>query len=192
MYSLQGNYTDHYHLLSYKALSSLYWVTRRCAHVPWTLHADDDLLVDTFLLQQLIHGLDDESKEKFVCKELRVPVLRKGKWAVSRKAFPHRKYPPYCQGTVWLLATRLVPKILEASKKVDFLWVDDVYITGMLAQEANIPKKKVITKSARKTFDKTDIGKTFAWFHAKETLRQKYWLDIINHYQSNTTAAPAA
>ncbi|XP_071521741.1 beta-1,3-galactosyltransferase 2-like isoform X2 [Panulirus ornatus] len=186
---VQGNYTDHYHLLSYKALASLYWITRHCSHVPWTLHADDDLLVDTFLLQKLIHDLDDKSKEKFVCKPQGVSVMRKGKWLVTKEEYPRRTYPSYCQGTIWLLATHLVPKLLEASKSVNLLWVDDVYITGMLARKAKIRIKKVITLSAHKTFDNKTIGDTLAWYHSKGSLRQKYWLDIVNHYRPTANAS---
>ncbi|XP_071521743.1 beta-1,3-galactosyltransferase 2-like isoform X2 [Panulirus ornatus] len=179
---VQGNYADHYHLLSYKALASLHWITRHCSHVPWTLHADDDLLVDTFLLQKLIHDLDDKSKEKFICKRLEGWVLRRGKWQVREEEYPRRTYPSYCQGIFWLLATHQVPKLLQASKEVDFLWVDDAYITGVLAEKTETTIKDIDSKLADTYFERADIGKNVAWYHVMEN-REELWKNITHYYK---------
>ncbi|KAK8381631.1 hypothetical protein O3P69_018616 [Scylla paramamosain] len=61
---VQGDYGDHYHLLTYKSLSALYWINKHCAHVPWTLHADDDLLIDTHVLQNFHRGVRQQHRQE--------------------------------------------------------------------------------------------------------------------------------
>ncbi|KAK4306740.1 hypothetical protein Pmani_021463 [Petrolisthes manimaculis] len=135
---VQGDYGDHYRLLTYKGLAGLYWISRHCAHVPWTLHSDDDTHIDIFLYHRALKELDDEAKKMFICSHMYGPVLRTGRWKVRYEEFPQDEYPLYCSGGVWFLQTKLVPKLLEASKSVNFLWVDDAYVTGLLAEKAGI------------------------------------------------------
>ncbi|KAG0721931.1 Beta-1,3-galactosyltransferase 2 [Chionoecetes opilio] len=146
---VQGDYGDYYHLLSYKGLSSLYWITRNCAHVPWTLHADDDILIDTFLLKQFLQVQRDTSDEsKLHCRTIRhAKVLRKGKWKVTQEEMDAKRYPTYCQGILWYINTRQLPNLLDASTSVNYLWVDDVYITGCLTREASIGLSDLVNTS---------------------------------------------
>lgn len=192
---VQGDYGDHYHLLSYKALSSLYWITRYCSHVPWTLHADDDLLIDTFLLHKLMQDEDEtpEEKNKFHCNVLwDWNILRQGKWKVTQQELNERKYPPYCQGIIWFISTKQVSKLLEASASVNFLWVDDAYITGYLAREAKIGLSNLGQYVIGGPFKNTDVGNKLAWFHTND--RTKLWPLILHHHnltdgQNNTGKA---
>ena len=42
-------------------------------------------------------------------------------------------YPTYCSGAAYILTMDLVPKLLNESYMTRFFWVDDVYVTGILA-----------------------------------------------------------
>ncbi|KAK8381318.1 hypothetical protein O3P69_018422 [Scylla paramamosain] len=182
---VQGDYADHYHLLSYKALSSLRWITKNCAHVPWTLHADDDVLVDTFFLRQFIQGQErSQDRDKLHCKELvGEKVHRKGKWGVLPSELAATHYPPYCQGFLWLLPTAQVPKLLQASAYVNFLWVDDAYITGFLAIKANISIHDIKDLMATTILASVDVGTKLAWVHLLFKRRSVEWQRILNHYR---------
>lgn len=187
---VQGDYGDHYNLLSYKALSSLYWVTRNCAHVPWTLHADDDILVDTFMLQRFIHGLKDSSERNALhCRKMDEEVQRKGKWRVSRYELPASRYPPYCQGAMWLLPTAQIPKLLKASASINFLWVDDAYITGLLAAHANISIHDVGDQIDNTILTSADVGSRLAWVHLRLLQRSQEWPRVLAHHHGPTTSA---
>lgn len=184
---LQGDYGDHYQLLTYKALSSLYWVTQNCAHVPWTLHVDDDLLLDTFMLQKFIDKYNDSpTRDMFHCRVLaKMRVLRKGRWKVSRKELGLKRYPSFCQGTVWLLPTKEVPRLLEAVPLVKYLWVDDAYITGMLARKAKIKVSPIPTKLfGIGKYSDADIGEKVAWFHIRNRTFTDLWPRILDHYNA--------
>lgn len=181
---VQGDYGDHYHLLTYKALSSLYWITRNCAHVPWTLHADDDLLIDTFILQKFMQNITETPEEdKLHCSMAwHASVLRRGKWKVSRRELKAKKYPPYCQGFIWFVNTRQVFRMLEASASVNYLWVDDVYITGYLAKEVNMGFSDIKDYINRDIFNTTKVGKNIAWYHIKNDNRTNLWPIIVQHH----------
>lgn len=184
----QGDYGDHYNLLSYKALSSLYWVTRNCAHVPWTLHVDDDILIDTFLLQQFIHGMKDSPQRNALhCRKMDEAVQREGRWRVSRFEFSESRYPPFCQGAVWLLPTDQVPKLLRAASYVNFLWVDDAYVTGLLAAHANISIHDIGDQIDNTILTLPDVGSRLAWVHLQLLKRTMEWPRILSHYNASTT-----
>lgn len=187
----QGDYGDHYNLLSYKALSSLYWVIRNCAHVPWTLHVDDDLLIDTFILQQLIEEFNNSpTRDMLHCRLLnKMRVNRKGRWKVTRKELALRRYPPFCQGTVWMIPTKEVPRLLEAVPSVKYLWVDDAYVTGMLARKVGIKISPIPDGSfGIGKFSDEDIGQRMAWFHFHGKDRTDLWPLILDHYNATNTS----
>ncbi|KAG7161917.1 Beta-1-3-galactosyltransferase 1-like 5 [Homarus americanus] len=187
---VQGDYGDHYQLLSYKALAAMNWITRHCSHVPWTLHADDDLIIDSFLLQEFIQTLNSESKKQIICRRMVGRVLRKGKWKVTREEYSAKMYPKYCQGTMWLLATEQLPKLLEASKEVSYLWVDDAFITGLLVQKAHIGLKDIGSKFTR-IFKRSDIGKKIAWWHLPNVNSTAIWRQIVHYHKQRYKPNPS-
>nr|XP_045585455.1 beta-1,3-galactosyltransferase 5-like [Procambarus clarkii]XP_045585456.1 beta-1,3-galactosyltransferase 5-like [Procambarus clarkii] len=184
---VQGDYADDYRLLSYKALAAINWVLGHCSHVPWTLHADDDLILDVFLLQEFIQNLNS-SQEQFQCRAImKSPVRRKGRYKVARNEYPGRVYPPYCQGPVWLLSTQHLHKLLQASKTVNYLWVDDAYLTGLLRAKANISIANIKAKVGTGKFDMKDIGTKLAWFHLKKVKMADIWPAVVRHHQKTKT-----
>lgn len=187
----QGDYGDHYNLLTYKALSSLYWITRNCAHIPWTLHVDDDLLIDTFILHQLLKEFNKSStRDMLHCRQLKkIRVSRKGRWKVSRKELVLRRYPPFCQGTVWMIPTKELPRLLDGVPSVKYLWVDDAYITGMLARRVGIKISPIPDdRFGIAKYSDDDIGKKMAWFHLRDKNHTDLWPLILDHYNVTDTS----
>ncbi|XP_045116253.1 beta-1,3-galactosyltransferase 2-like isoform X1 [Portunus trituberculatus] len=187
---VQGDYGDQYRLLTYKALSALYWVNKHCAHVPWTLHADDDLLVDTHVLKSFIEEFDNsKDRNNLHCRLLKAQrVYRKGRWRVMRKEFPGRRYPPFCQGILWLLPTKEVSRLLRASAAVKFLWVDDAYITGLLAKQSGIKISGIPNERfGIAAFNESDVGNKLAWFHLRGMNLTQLWSGILEYYNTTTT-----
>ncbi|KAK7068499.1 hypothetical protein SK128_009086 [Halocaridina rubra] len=172
----QVDIDDDYHLLTYKGLAALSWITRHCGHVPWILHADDDVFIDIFLLHINMREFDVKTVEHFFCNALTSHVLRSGRWAVSHKQYPSHQYPVFCSGRLWILPTRLAPKIVKAAKNEPFLWVDDVFITGILGRKANISVIGDPDGFASESINASDIGRVLAWHSVKD--RQRWW-DIL-------------
>ncbi|XP_069184853.1 uncharacterized protein [Procambarus clarkii] len=189
-YGLQGDYGDHYRLLSYKGLASLYWINKHCSHVPWTLHADDDTHIDIFLYYRALQELDDVNEKQFICSHMYGPALREGRWKVRYKEYPSQDYPLYCSGGAWFLQTNLIPRLLEASKVVPFLWVDDAYITGLLARQAGIEQLGFQDYYGGAEVDKGVLGHQVVWFE-KFAPRSVWWKEIVNYHKKYSLRDPA-
>lgn len=54
---------------------------------------------------------------------------------MTYKEYPHRFYPQYCPGMAIVYASDVVRRLYEAAQKANYFWVDDVLITGILAEE---------------------------------------------------------
>lgn len=63
---------------------------------------------------------------------------RSSKWFVSHSDFLGRMFPPYCSGSAYFITGGAASALLKASTRSKFLWVDDVYITGVLAKEGGV------------------------------------------------------
>lgn len=54
---IQEEYIDHYHNMTYKAISAVRWITKYCPQAKLVIKSDDDALVDLPLLFNHIHSL---------------------------------------------------------------------------------------------------------------------------------------
>ena len=65
---------------------------------------------------------------------------RYGKNAVSVEEFKEDHFPSFCAGLSYFLTMSAIRRLVNTSimHKSDFLWLDDVYITGILAKKAHI------------------------------------------------------
>lgn len=48
--------------------------------------------------------------------------------------YPQKYYPRYCYGWGVIMSPDVVFQIYEQSKNATFFWIDDVFVTGMLAE----------------------------------------------------------
>lgn len=61
-------------------------------------------------------------------------VRRKGKWALGRTEYPFHYFPPYESGSGYLISADLLEPLRNASDFVPYIFVDDVYVTGILGR----------------------------------------------------------
>ncbi|KAI8129342.1 3-N-acetyl-beta-D-glucosaminyltransferase A, Lactosylceramide 1 [Lucilia cuprina] len=96
----------------------------------------------------------------------------RSKWRVSFKEYSERYYPPYCPGYAIIYSPDIIFRLYKAAQNFKYFWIDDVHITGVLAQQTNT----TITTSSHYVLysnecdqiltGKTDLSKTeflFAW-----------------------------
>ena len=76
------------------------------------------------------------------------PIVRHpSKWTVSYDEIPASDpdvYPDYCCGRVTILTPETAAAIVEAVQQIKFpkfLWIEDVWVTGYLADYLNITKQ---------------------------------------------------
>ena len=138
---VQGDFVDHYRNLTLKNVMGLKWVGQYCPSVRFVLKSDDDAFVDVAQLRKFIERTwpGGPPAETLICNVHEDAIVqRSGKWAVSREAYPSKTYPPFCSGLAYVMRPQLASKLYRASSRVPALWVDDVYVTGLLAASVNV------------------------------------------------------
>uniref|UniRef100_A0A182K2F9 Hexosyltransferase n=1 Tax=Anopheles christyi TaxID=43041 RepID=A0A182K2F9_9DIPT len=142
---IQGNFLEAYRNLTYKHLMSLQWATQHCRGAKYLLKMDDDIVYDPFYIQNYLSDLhqSDESRTHllagYVFRSKKVIRLQANKWYVSRDEFPADVYPPYLSGWLYITNQRTARALVAESQTAgSFFWIDDTFITGVLAQRLQI------------------------------------------------------
>ncbi|XP_017863281.1 PREDICTED: beta-1,3-galactosyltransferase 1 [Drosophila arizonae] len=89
---------------------------------------------------QSLRSLLQQPHELLFCKPVlksRVKRSYRSKWRVSFREYPAHYYPPYCPGFAIVYSPDVVQRLYQAAQHSDYFWVDDVHITGVLAQRTN-------------------------------------------------------
>jgi hypothetical protein len=56
---------------------------------------------------------------------------------VSYSEYAAEYFGKYCSGSAYIFTVDLVPRLYNSSKNERFFWIDDYYITGLLARAVN-------------------------------------------------------
>ncbi|CAJ0931437.1 unnamed protein product, partial [Mesorhabditis belari] len=146
---LQGNFQEHYHNMTIKKLIWMRYAMGNCQKTKWIVHLDDDALLD-------IHSLIDffENKKVFDSNTLycmaisynQTLVVRNpySKWFVSEDAYPLDFYPKYCAGAAYILPQKALYLMDEAIKGMEYITVDDAFITGIVREAVGIDIRQLL------------------------------------------------
>lgn len=141
---IQGNFTDTYRNLTYKAITGLKWVTENCPSAVYVLKTDDDIVVDIHRVVRLMRSYIEHKWGKqnilagYIWAHMNVDRNKSSKWYTSDEEFPDKFFLRYCSGSAYLMSYDVVKKFYMKSREIPFFWVDDYYVTGMLAHAANV------------------------------------------------------
>ena len=144
---LSEDFLDDYKNLTHKAVGALKWITSKCKRAKFVLKTDDDVLVNVFSLLRHMSDLNKARKTSklLMCRYQRnMPVLRTGKWAVNMTEFQESHYPPYCSGLAYIMTMDVAKALYDASFNTPNMWVDDAWLTGMVAAEAHIKHTNIV------------------------------------------------
>lgn len=148
---IQGNFVDAYPNMTYKHVMALKWFTYNCPTARYLVKADDDVFINTPALYDFLNKQRDPNF--LFCYKIensRIKRTYRSKWRISPKEFPGRYYPPYCPGFAIVYSADAVHKLYKEAQRTKYFWVDDVHVTGTLAQQANL----TITRMGRFFIDK--------------------------------------
>ncbi|XP_076041592.1 beta-1,3-galactosyltransferase 5-like [Oratosquilla oratoria] len=141
---VQGNFKEHYHNLTYKHTMGLQWVTKYCPQAKFIIKMDDDIVVDLF---QFRHMLMSRYKERdnlilgLVQYQAKPVRNKESKWYVTDEEYPAMFYPIFASGWVYAMTLDAAKKIVAESFKVPYFWIDDVFITGILAERVGVKRE---------------------------------------------------
>ena len=113
-----------------------------CGQAKFVLKEDDDVVVNTPRLLKLLATKYARVNRRIFCVQGRLSgdhlIHRRGKWKVENTQFPGMKYWPvtYNPGRYLIYTADIIKELLLAVASTPFLWLDDVYATGLLAAKA--------------------------------------------------------
>lgn len=142
---VQEDFVDSYRNLTYKGILGLKWVSSHCSHAQFLLKSDDDIFINIFSLvrhlQQLSLLRKKPVRDLLLCLVwYRMKVMRdpRSKWYLSPTEFAGDIFPTYCSGSAFIMTPDVASAMFNASFRVQFFWVDDFYVTGLLAREVGV------------------------------------------------------
>ncbi|KAJ0171194.1 hypothetical protein K1T71_013393 [Dendrolimus kikuchii] len=142
---VQGAFIDAYKNMTYKHVMGLKWVSHHCPQAKYVLKTDDDVVVNSNALWQFLSRELSPwgAKGLITCQVLEhAPVQREAnsKWKVTVEEFPLAFYPTYCAGWAILYSQDVVSRLLKEAQLTPYFWIDDVHITGVIAQKIGVAR----------------------------------------------------
>jgi hypothetical protein len=178
---IQGSFMESYNNMTFKSLLGLKYFIQHCPHAKYLLKSDDDMVVNIPYLLNVLHRtpmhwsvmgpLNQGSK-----------VYRSGKWKLTKEQYPFKYFPPYEAGSAYVIDNSLIAELYATAEFVPHIFIDDVYITGILGKILNITH--VVQPGFAYWLDKApsscDINedKKLAGTKMKPTLLLKLWADL--------------
>lgn len=192
----QESFIETYRNLTYKSIFAMKYITENCQDVKYIMKVDDDVYVNMFsVIKYLQNRIQTNSKHRMELIGLiwrNTHVLRSNsKWFVTKEEWPEEVYPPYCSGPFYMFTPDFAVAALKLSYVTRFFWLEDVYITGILANQMNVKHIDIPNGASiylNNVFDKykTDPKATLSWIFAhggSEKMWEKIWKTILK--QSN-------
>ncbi|KAH8308718.1 beta-1,3-galactosyltransferase 1 [Drosophila kikkawai] len=167
---IQGNFVDSYNNLTLKSVMALKHISRSCSNTSaFFLKCDDDTFLNipnllhfllggtiplyndtldyhdrfTFLATSPQNRMNDSSGVMYghqFCNVVPVSDVT-SKWYMPSYMYPPEAYPKYLSGAGYLLSIDVVQRLYEASLNTTLVYLEDVYITGLCAQRANVKRR---------------------------------------------------
>lgn len=139
---------DSYVGLTYKTIASLLYATSKAPKFQLIGKIDEDV---AFFPDRLINLLDHnviDTNTSTLYGEIveaggEVNHDKKKKWHVTEKAFRCKKYPECLSGPFYLATRQAALDILSATKHRNFISIEDVFITGLLADDVGVTRKSL-------------------------------------------------
>ena len=133
-----GNFVDTYRNLTYKHLMGYKWLLEFCPQVEVYIKTDDDVFVN---IPKIVDWLSNNSlTTHFYCYVLRGYSpwrSRRYKFYISKDEYRPEKFPDYCSGVGYIATPGLLRKLYGVSMGVKYLWVEDLFATGLLPKYYN-------------------------------------------------------
>lgn len=139
---IRGKFFDSYSNLTLKTISTLEWVDSYCSKVKFLLKTDDDMFINVPRLQAFTikHSRDKNVIFGRLAKKWKPIRNKKSKYYVSQTQFKHTVFPDFTTGPAYLLSSDVVRKLYDAALNQTYLKLEDVFVTGIVADKLGIKR----------------------------------------------------
>ncbi|XP_017290719.1 beta-1,3-galactosyltransferase 1 [Kryptolebias marmoratus] len=126
---IQVDFMDSYQNLTLKTLMMMKWLGAHCSNASFAMKVDADIFVNVFHLRD---RLRTSPRLGFITGS----VIRDGrprrdpwsKWYLSKELYPEDSFPPYVSGAGYVFSLDLAGRIFWASRYVQVIPLEDVYV----------------------------------------------------------------
>ncbi|XP_047208840.1 beta-1,3-galactosyltransferase 1-like [Girardinichthys multiradiatus] len=136
---LQSNFLDSYRNLTIKTMVMLEWLSTHCLNTSYAMKIDSDTFLNVHnLVNMLLKAPHHDYMTGLVARGATVLRDPNSKWFLSSNAFPESSYPPYALGLGYVFSLDLPKRLLEASRYVKAVYIEDVYV-GLCMRHVGVP-----------------------------------------------------
>ncbi|XP_054627145.1 beta-1,3-galactosyltransferase 2-like isoform X2 [Dunckerocampus dactyliophorus] len=136
---IQSSFQDCYNNLTIKTMVMLEWLNFYCSEVSYAMKIDSDIFLNVpNLITMLLNAQKTNYMTGLVAREAAVLRDHTSKWYLPVDIYPKPQYPRYALGLAYVLSLDLPKKLLEASRHVKAIYIEDVYL-GLCMEYLNIP-----------------------------------------------------
>ncbi|XP_045073047.1 beta-1,3-galactosyltransferase 1-like [Coregonus clupeaformis] len=127
---LQSDFIDSYKNLTIKTMVMMEWLSSRCPNASYAMKIDSDMFlnVHNLVYMLLLHSPKQNYMTGMVASGAAVLRDPSSKWYFPHEAFPEPVYPPYALGLGYVFTLDLPGKLVEASRHVKAIYIEDVYL----------------------------------------------------------------
>lgn len=121
----------------------LRWAAQRCSHAKYIVKIDDDSVYDvyrvhTYLTKHEVVYQDRSFLAGYIFQHQKPIRLEADKHYVTQEEYAGEEFPRYLSGWLYLTNPNTARQLVREAQKKKFFWIDDTYVTGMLAEDLSI------------------------------------------------------
>ncbi|XP_010901329.4 beta-1,3-galactosyltransferase 1-like [Esox lucius] len=126
---LQSDFIDCYKNLTIKTMVMMEWLSSRCPNASYAMKIDSDMFLNVnTLVDMVLHAREQNYMTGLVARWGAVLRDPSSKWYLPKREFPENIYPPYALGLGYVFSMDLPRKLVEASRHVKAVYIEDVYL----------------------------------------------------------------
>ncbi|KAI6205647.1 Glycosyl transferase domain containing protein [Aphelenchoides besseyi] len=130
---------DSYHNITHKTRAWIRWLNDRHPDVQFVFKFDDDVQLEIQPLMRILEFVDRQ-RNVILCRVFpdgQISRNPESKWFLSHFEYAQSSLGTYCQGMAYAFSGNLLSKMSANILHVQYLWMDDWYVTRALMNGTN-------------------------------------------------------
>ncbi|GAB0099474.1 hypothetical protein DMENIID0001_153350 [Sergentomyia squamirostris] len=144
---IRSNSVDSYKNLTLKSLSILEWASTYCRNAKFLIKTDDDIFINIRRVLKFMENHNNSSRMIFgdVAVEWTPERNERSKWHLPKHSFESDILPNFTRGAIYVITRDIIDDLYITALETPFLWLEDVFVTGVVAEKLGISHKKIGT-----------------------------------------------
>ncbi|XP_047514706.1 beta-1,3-galactosyltransferase 2-like isoform X1 [Pieris napi] len=127
-------FKDHYQNLTLKVALMLKWASEECSSVNYLLKTDDDMLLNPWQLETVVHDTPDADLLGYKMVNAELDRRESSKWHMPSWLYPEEFVPEYLSGNGYMINGKHLKPMFLAAYEVPLINIEDIYITYLVAR----------------------------------------------------------